>query len=173
MVFASDTPDKEDFKGILAPHVVQVEYDVGVATSASLVRLIENSKRKNGGPFASVALACHGDGPASGFAWKISENLVVTDASSIDADVIDVMSALSAATVPRGRGGRVDLFACALLATASGKAVFDEIQSATDAHFAASDDLTGNAGSKGVQDWVMESDGVNVKPPTSSTTQCI
>lgn len=45
----------------------------------------------------------------------------------------------------------------------TGKAVFEAIQMATDTHFAASDDLTGNVKS-GKQDWVMESDGVNVKP---------
>ena len=144
VLYASDTPDKADFVG---------------------------------GPFESIALACHGDGPSSGFAWKISTHVFVTEPSALGDGVTSVLTALGKATV---EGGRVDLFACSLLATPEGKLTFESIQRATATHFAASDDLTGNArgaealneggggrgrggGTRG-QDWIMESDGVNVKP---------
>ena len=48
------------------------------------------------------------------------------------------------------------------LKTEEGRAFFARLQQSTAAHFAASDDLTGNT-KGGTQDWVMESDGVNIK----------
>ena len=161
VLYASDTPDKADFVLSLLPGVTAVEYDVETATEADLVGLIGVAMAVNGGPFESIALACHGDGAASGFAWSISKKLVVTEAAAIDSSVVAVMQALGRATAA---GGRVDLFACSLLATDAGSAIFAQIQRATETHFAASDDLTGNARGQGLQDWVMESDGVNVKP---------
>lgn len=160
MVYASDTPDKADFVASLASFVTAIEFDVETATASSLINLVENAKLENGGEFASVAFACHGAGSTSGFKWTISKALVV-EGGKIGDDVTSVMKALGKATLP---GGRVDLFACSLLKTAEGTAVFEAIQKDTDAHFAASDDLTGNARGQGLQDWVMESDGVNVKP---------
>ena len=159
VLYASDTPDKADFVRILKPSVLAIEYSTATATADELTDLVGAAVVKNCGRFESAALACHGDGAASGFAWAISQKLVVTDAATIPADVQAVLHALGAATVA---GGRVDLFACSLLATAEGKAVFDAVQTSTETHFSASSDLTGNA--QAGQDWVMESDGVNVKP---------
>lgn len=62
---------------------------------------------------------------------------------------------------------------------AAGRTVFEGIQQATASHFAASDDLTrGHAAAGGGQAWVMESDGVDVKPlyfvdDTSAFTGCL
>ena len=161
VLYASDTPDKRDFILSLNTNVMDYEFDVVTDTKESLIKLVNDAKRKNGGPFASIGLAGHGgNSDAKNFKWAITNSLVVKG-DTVGDDVIEVMRALGQATVA---GGRVDLFACSLLKTKAGKTVFESIQKATDAHFAASDDLTGNSRGKGLQDWVMESDGVDIKP---------
>lgn len=169
VLYASNTPHKRAFAHSLNARVRAVEYDVETATKESMIAAVEDAVSQNGGVFASIGLACHGSHsgtthPTSGvFHWIISEALVVTEAFVGD-DVTAVMQTLGRATTP---GGRVDLFACDLLKTETGRAVFQSIQAKTDAHFAASDDRTGCKRSKSHgegQDWVMESDGVNIKP---------
>jgi len=121
VLLASDCPDKNDFKDCLAPNVLVAEYNVETATADTIVRAIHAAVKHNGNqPFASAAFACHG-----GLPWRISKAVVVEDAATIGEDAMSVMKALGSATAP---GGRVDLFACSLLATAEGKAVFDAIQ---------------------------------------------
>jgi len=169
VLVASDTPDKADFLAIVKPSVLAFEYDVETATAADLSNLVHKALASSGRKFDSIALACHGLAAQDprlgtpGFTWQISKKVVVENASAIGDDVLQVMRAIGQATV---ENGRVDLFACALLATPQGTAVFERIQAETAAHFAASNDLTGNAARVGApyQDWIMESDGVNVKP---------
>ena len=159
ILLASDCADKADFLATLKPNVQVAEFDVETATAVDIIHLIAIATERNlGQPFASAALAGHGGVP-----WRISNSVVVSDAAKMGDDAMAVMKALGKATVPARAGGRVDLFACSLLATPEGRAVFKAIQQETDAHFAASDDLTGNV-KAGKQDWVMESDGVNIKP---------
>ena len=161
VLYASDTPDKADFVGMLKPSVIALEYDVETTTCANLIALIFTAVSVNGGRFASVGVAHHSVDPASGDVWAMSKAVRVKHAASIGEDVSLVLHALGDATID---GGRVDLFTCSLLKTAEGRAFFDAVQSATAAHFAASDDLTGNAKGKGQQDWIMESDQTDIAP---------
>ena len=131
VLMASDTPDKADFVRILGRGVIVVEYDAERATGPDLVGLIRSASASGGGPFESIGLAHHGVDPGSGVVWQPSKELCVTSAASIGADVRDFLHALGVAIVP---GGRCDLFACSLLKTAEGRAVFAQIQARARPH---------------------------------------
>ena len=53
-------------------------------------------------------------------------------------------------------GGRIDLLACDLAACEEGRLLVEKLEEITGAHFAASDNATGNG-----SDWVLETDGVD------------
>ena len=159
VLFSSDTPDKEDFRRMLK--VPGVEYNHATADADELVEIIGKLKERYPDGHG-IALACHG--PSSGnsgqFEWSISQKVVVRSADDVKegTPAFKVLSALGSAVA---EGNTVDLFSCELLKTDAGKAVFKAIEVATKCNFAASDDLTGNPANGG--DWIMESDGVNVK----------
>ncbi len=174
VLYSSDTPDKADFSSMI--RCQKAEYDFKAADLGTLVALIEKAEERarkeldDFGGFKSIALACHGppkdaDGDDDdGFEWKISEQIVITDDSEITNIGLkhparQLMLALGKAV--QDGSGRVDLFACSLLASREGKEVFDAIESETKANFAASTNLTGNP--KGNGDWVMESDNIDVR----------
>ena len=117
-------------------------------------------------PNGSTALVIANHGPPAtadgGFEWAITSGIKITSAAELQDPqngVRRVLEALAKATV---EGGRVDLFACNLLASEEGKAVLKEIEAATATNFAASTNKTGNP-TKDDSDWVMESDNVDVK----------
>ena len=153
VLYASNTPDKQDFDAMVKCE--KREYDFATATKDDLIRLMQDAA--GGQLFNSIALATHGDNEKPGFEWEISKKLVVTG-GDLNPDVTALMRAMGDATTSNGR---IDLLACSLLNEEKGRMAFEAIEETSDAHFAASSDITGNAKSGG--DWVMESDGVNIK----------
>ena len=161
VIFSDRTPDLRDFSQ--AVKVRQAKYSFQDATAEDFVRMIERCLTDEGELFDSIALANHGPerSDSSGFCWALSRLVVLTDPEQLHDNthpVSQVMAALGKAVVP---GGRVDLFACSLLATPSGLRTLAAIESTTCTNFAASTNLTGNPKSGG--DWLMESDGINVR----------
>ena len=89
------------------------------------------------GAFQSIALACHGppvkEAVEGEFEWKISEKIVIHDDKEIK-DPTNAVRALMMALADAvdnqndrdDDDGRVDLFACSLLASVEGKEVFIE-----------------------------------------------
>ena len=149
-------------------------YDFQTADADSLIKTIVEAKRlfsPGGRGFASIALACHGPPEykeselarvhAGAFEWSISELVSVKSAEEISdrsSPCFRVLCALADAVVD---SGRVDLFACSLLGTKTGRDIFQSIERETKTNFAASEDATGNPSQPGA-DWVMESDGIDV-----------
>ena len=149
-------------------------YDFHTADADSLINTIAEAKRlfsPGGRGFASIALACHGPPQfketelanvhAGAFEWSISELVSVKSAKEIadsSSACFRVLRALADAVVD---DGRVDLFACSLLGTETGREIFHSIERETKTNFAASEDATGNPSQPGA-DWVMESDGIDV-----------
>ena len=162
VLYSDNTPDKRDFVRMVK--CAKREYAFATATAESIISLL-NSVVSTEGLLDSIALACHGpahDGAGEAFCWELSKKIVLTDQAQLD-DPTDsftrVMSALGDAVV---EGGRVDLFACSLLKHEVGLRSLHAIETATSTNFAASTDVTGNPKDKA--NWLMESDGVDVKP---------
>ena len=166
MLYSDRTPDRLDFEKCVKVAKLGYKFENAEATADVLVKVIECAARNlsaSGAGFKSIALANHGPAAAEGsFEWSITSTIKLTSAGELkdpQNGVRRVLEALAKATVD---GGRVDLFACNLLKTEEGKAVFKEIEAATKTNFAASTNKTGNPTQKD-SDWVMESDGVNVR----------
>ena len=141
VLYSSDTPDKADFSAMI--RCQKAEYDFEKADLPTLLGLIEKAKEKaklelgTFEGFKSIALACHGppkeaDGDdGDEFEWKVSEKIIITD----DGEISDAKKSHPARqlmlelghAVENGKG-RVDLFACSLLASREGKEVFDAIE---------------------------------------------
>jgi len=163
VIISSNTPDIKDFRA--AVKCTKFTYDFKVATSEDIVKQVSIARASLGcapnNKFQSIALACHGPQGDSG-SWKVSEEIMVgadaAEMNDVTSGASKLITALGDAVVD---GGRVDLFACKLLKTETGQAIFKAIQEKTQTNFAASDDLTGNPTAGG--DWIMESDGTNVK----------
>ena len=159
VIFSSDTPNKDHFASMIKCQ--KAEYDFETASMGVMVGLLRKAKEKaqeelgTFDGFKSVALACHGPpgeegGEDGGVCMKISERMVITDDAETQALLLELGHAVESGA------GRVDLFACTLP-----KESFDAIEKETKANFAASVSLTGNPKDGG--DWVMESDGVDVR----------
>ena len=166
VLYSDRTPDRLDFEKCVK--VAKLGYAFENEGSVDeLVQMIERAVRDlsaSGAGFQSVALANHGPAAAAdgGFEWAITSTIKLANAAELQDPqngVRRVLEALAKATVD---GGRVDLFACNLLATEEGKAVLKEIEAVTKTNFAASTNKTGNPTQKD-SDWVMESDGVDVR----------
>ena len=167
VLYSDRTPDRLDFEKCVKVAKLGYAFENAEGTADVLVKVIECAARDlsaSGAGFQSVALANHGPAAAAdgGFEWAITSTIKLTSADELQDPqngVRRVLEALAKATVD---GGRVDLFACNLLATEEGKAVLKEIEAATKTNFAASTNKTGNPTQKD-SDWVMESDGVDVR----------
>ncbi len=167
VLYSDRTPDRLDFEKCVKVAKLGYKFENAEGTADGLVKVIEHAARNlsaSGAGFQSVALANHGPAAAAdgGFEWAITSGIKLTSAAELkdpQNGVRRVLEALAKATVD---GGRVDLFACNLLATEEGKAVLKEIEAATNTNFAASTNKTGNP-TQADSDWVMESDGVDVR----------
>jgi hypothetical protein len=166
VLFSDRTPDIVDFMNMVK--VSKYGYSFNSPGNADeLVKLIENSVASisiSGKGFESIALANHGPKPSddTSFEWAITKDISIKSVDELKDPnncVRRVLEALGKATI---EGGRVDLFACNLLASEEGKAIFKEVEALTKCNFAASTNKTGNPTSKDT-DWVMESDNVDVK----------
>ena len=171
VIYSSNTPDKDDFKKMLTCAGFEYPFD---NTGMEMSRIIETAVKLHspgGNGFTSIALACHGPAAKKGdgsydkatFEWEISEFIRVNTAEELRTEghpVRVLMQCLGNAVV---KGGRVDLLACNLLLLDEGKAIFAEIEAATQTNFAASCDLTGNPTNPD-QNWIMESDNIDIFP---------
>lgn len=162
VLYSSDTPDKHDFRTMIKTQAQ--EYDFHTATVSTFKTLLEDAKAVSGTEgLQSIALACHGPKRETNeLEWKISEQLVAqSPAGMMDMDngIHKLLCLLADALVPKD--GRVDLFACSLIATQEGQAALQSLESETGTAFAASNNLTGNPKHGG--DWIMESHNINVR----------
>ena len=159
VLVASNTADLSDFIACLGHSCTVKVYDYETSDARSLTALVSDAVKGNRGCFTAIAVASHGGG-RSLFALTKSLNvdLQCTSGPALDG-VLEVMRQLGTAVGP---SGRVDLFACQLLKTSAGQALFAKIGAATATHFAASSNLTGNVVAGGGQDWLMESDATDV-----------
>lgn len=133
-----------------------VFYDSKTETKSDLIGKIRARHLTNGKPYESVGFASH-----AGKAWQMASDLVIpTEGVSTDTVVAQADPVITALISCVGKGGRVDILGCSLLAYLPD--LVNRLETIYGINFAASDDRTGNITAGG--DWILESDDLDIAP---------
>eukprot|EP01050_Picozoa_sp_SAG11_P023157 SAG11_NODE_4579_length_1844_cov_2.286533_1_plen_292_part_10 len=166
VLYSSNTPDKLDFSRMVKCLSMEYSFAgcnnkelqdklnealtaARRAEAALAARLGDDKvdRTRFTGKFKSIALACHGppheQSSSDPFKWNVSDWIEIKTPEEMakpSSQMSRAMRALAEAVEHHGGrpedDGRVDIFACSLLATREGKAVFEAIEKETKTNFA-------------------------------------
>lgn len=153
LAISSDVKQAGELEAAAKDDVIVVSYDASSTSLQDLSKMIDDALA--GQKAESIAFATH---------TEITGQLSLVDSDATTADSIDD-PAQKNFWKSMGKllddGGRIDLLACNLAGSDDGLALISEIEDASGANVAASDDVTGTQTHGG--DWMLETGSVDAK----------
>ncbi len=154
LIISSLIDDADVLANAAQDDVIIVRYDAETTTLNQLLEQVEDSL--GGRKAESIGFAAHDYGDAKFYLTgsetiSLGSTLASETQQAFWSDMTDLLA----------EDGRIDLLACGLASSDTGKMLVSTLESMTGADFAASTDDTGNLAAGG--DWILETDDVNLE----------